>query len=117
MNAADSAAPARTPSGEDWSRIARSREFQELVARRTKFVRPAFLFFFVYFLALPVLIGFAPRFMSTQVIGTVTLAYLFALSQFAVGGIVAWLYMRESSKLDVLAKDIAARHGRLRGDD
>lgn len=116
MNAARNDAPAPAPSPEDWSRIAASREFQELAARRRRFVLPAFLFFLAYFLALPVLVGFAPGLMSTRVAGTITLAYLFALSQFAVGGIIAWLYVRTSSKLDWLAKELVARHNRLGGD-
>jgi uncharacterized membrane protein (DUF485 family) len=116
MNAAPNDSPAAAPTPDDWSRVARSREFKELAAQKKRLVLPAFLFFFVYFLALPALIGFAPRFMSTRVIGTVTLAYLFAVSQFAVGGIIAWLYVRRSSKLDLLAKDLVARH-RLHGDE
>jgi uncharacterized membrane protein (DUF485 family) len=117
MNVAQSDAPAQAPASEEWSRIAASREFTELTARRKRFVLPAFLFFLAYFLALPVLIGFAPGFMSTRVVGTVTLAYLFALSQFAADGIIAWLYVRRSSKLDVLAKELVARQDHLRGDE
>jgi len=106
--------PAPTP--EEWSRIAASPEFRELAARRRKVVRPAFLFFFLYFLALPILVGFAPRLMSTRVVGTVTVAYLFALSQFVVGGFIAWLYVRASSRLDALVQNLLMRHGQAPKD-
>ena len=113
--AADSRrAPA--PTSEEWSRIAASPEFRELAARRKRVVVPAFLFFFFYFLALPILVGFAPGLMSTRVVGTVTVAYLFALSQFVVGGFIAWLYVRASSRLDALAQDLIALHGQAPKD-
>ena len=68
-----------------WDKIAETREFQDLMATKKTFIVPAFIFFVVYYFALPVLVGYAPQFMSTKVIGEVNLAYLFALSQFAIG--------------------------------
>jgi uncharacterized membrane protein (DUF485 family) len=47
--------------------------------------------------------------MSNRVLGTVTLAYLFALSQFAVGWAIAGLYLRASTKFDKLIEDLLAR--------
>jgi uncharacterized membrane protein (DUF485 family) len=54
--------------------------------------------------------------MSRRVIGTVNLAYLFALSQFVVGWTIAWLYLKAASKFDALTKDILANvDGQQRG--
>ncbi len=89
-----------------WDRIAASREFQDLMATKKTFIVPAFIFFLVYYFALPVLVGYAPTFMATKVIGQVNLAYLFALSQFFVAWIIAALYMRAADNFDRLAKDI-----------
>jgi uncharacterized membrane protein (DUF485 family) len=97
------------PVQPDWASLATSAEFKKLVARKKAFVLPAFLFFFVYYMALPVSVGYAPKLMSTPVIGAVTLAYAFGLSQFIVGGIIAWLYVRVSAKLDLLTKDVLDR--------
>ncbi len=94
------------PQEAEWNRIAASREFQHLLAVKKTFIVPAFLFFLTYYLLLPILIGYAPRLMSKKVIGSVTLAYLFALSQFVVGWVVAWLYLRASSRFDKLAEEI-----------
>jgi len=105
------------PTREEWSRIAASPEFRDLAARRKRIVLPGFLFFLFYFLALPTLVGFAPSFMSTRVAGTVTVAYLFALSQFVVGGFIAWLYVRASSRLDALAQNLLMRHGQAPKDE
>ena len=88
-----------------WDKIAESKEFQDLMATKKTFIVPAFIFFVVYYFALPVLVGYAPQFMSTKV-GYVNLAYLFALSQFFVAWIIAGLYVRAANNFDRLAKDI-----------
>jgi uncharacterized membrane protein (DUF485 family) len=89
-----------------WDEIATSKPFQDLMATKRTFIVPAFIFFVVYYFALPVLVGYAPQFMSTKVIGEVNLAYLFALSQFFVAWIIAGLYVRAANNFDQLAKDI-----------
>jgi uncharacterized membrane protein (DUF485 family) len=89
-----------------WDRIAASREFQDLMAIKKTFIVPAFIFFLVYYFALPVLVGYAPKFMSMKVIGQVNLAYLFALSQFFMAWIIAGLYVKAANNFDRLAKDI-----------
>ena len=88
-----------------WDEIAASRPFQDLMATKKIFIVPAFIFFVIYYFALPVLVGYAPQFMSTK-IGFVNLAYLFALSQFFVAWIIAGLYVKAANNFDRLAKDI-----------
>jgi uncharacterized membrane protein (DUF485 family) len=96
------------PSGSQsvWDRIAESKEFKDLMAIKRTFIVPAFIFFVLYYFALPVLVGYAPQFMATKVIGQVNLAYLFALSQFFVAWIIAFLYVKAANNFDRLAKDI-----------
>ena len=106
MNRPCGAPTRRRPDEADWNRIARSAQFQHLLAIKKMFIVPAFLFFLAYYLLLPILLGYAPRLMSTRVAGTVTLAYFFALSQFVVGWIIAWLYLRASSRFDKLVNDV-----------
>ncbi len=88
-----------------WDKIAESREFKDLMATKKTFIVPAFIFFVVYYFALPVLVGYAPAFMSIKV-GPVNLAYLFALSQFFVAWLIAGLYVKAANNFDRLAKDI-----------
>ena len=95
-------APERT----SWDEIAESNAFKDLMATKRVFIVPAFLFFVAYYFALPVLVGYAPQFMSTKVIGQVNLAYLFALSQFFVAWMIAALYVRAANNFDRLSKDI-----------
>jgi uncharacterized membrane protein (DUF485 family) len=98
------------PVQSDWDKIANSPEFKHLVALKKTFILPAFTIFFVYYFALPIAVGFAPKWMSTAITGDVTLGYLFALSQFVFGGIIAWLYLGASAKFDALTGDILRNH-------
>jgi len=90
----------------EWDRIAGTQEFKDLMATKKVFIVPAFVFFIVYYFLLPVLVGYAPQFMATKVIGVVNLAYLFALSQFFMAWTIAWLYVKAAGDFDKLAKDI-----------
>ena len=93
-------------SQSEWDRIAASREFKDLMATKKMFIVPAFVFFVLYYFALPILVGYAPNFMAIKVVGNVNLAYLFALSQFFVAWIIAWLYVKAANDFDRLSKDI-----------
>lgn len=92
-----------------WDKIAESQEFKDLMDTKKIFIIPAFIFFVIYYFALPVLVGYAPQFMSTKVIGEVNLAYLFALSQFFVAWLIAGLYVKAANDFDRLAKDIVEK--------
>ena len=89
-----------------WNRVAESSEFKHLMAVKKVFIVPAFIFFLDYYFALPVLVGYAPHFMSTKVWGAVNLAYVFALSQFFACWIIAGLYVKVADNFDELSKDI-----------
>lgn len=107
-NRAESVPP--QPSGQnEWDRIAGSEQFKDLLQIKKTFIVPAFIFFFVYYFALALLVGYTPKLASTRVIGTITVGYLFALSQFVVGWIIAGLYLLASTRFDALTKDILAQ--------
>ena len=99
----------------NWDRVAASEGFGRLVKEKKKFIVPASVFFIVYFFALPVLVGYAPDFMKRRVIGSVNLAYLFALSQFFMAWVVALLYVRAASRHDRMAREIANEQGEKKG--
>lgn len=91
----------------NWNHVAASNEFKSLVKAKLKFIIPATAFFLVYFFALPVLVGYAPDLMNRRVVGSVNVAYLFALSQFFMAWIVALLYVRAARRHDQMARKIA----------
>src|SRR5271154_5151451 len=106
MNPLPESGPSRRPNEAEWNRVAQSAQFRHLLAVKRAFIIPAFVFFVAYYLLLPVLVGYAPRLMSASVVGTVTVAYLFALSHFVVGWTIACLYLKASSRFNELVKDV-----------
>ena len=102
---------------QEWDRIAASEEFKRLIAAKKSFIVPAFLFFCGYNFMLPILVAIAPRMMATPILGAVTIGWLFALSQFVVGGIVAWLYMRAAARFDALTKNVLHRAAAIERED
>jgi uncharacterized membrane protein (DUF485 family) len=90
----------------EWDLVANNEEFKNLMAAKARFIVPATLIFVVYYFALPVLVGYAPKFMSTPVLGPVNIAYLFALSQFFVAWFIAWLYIRAADRFDAIARNV-----------
>ena len=90
----------------DWERLAASAEFKSLLRAKARFVIPATVFFIAYYFALPLLVGYAPALMAKKVFGVVNVAYLFALSQFFMAWILAWLYVRAAGRFDKLAQSV-----------
>ena len=87
--------------------VAKDPEMVELENRHRRFVWPITIFFLVYYLALPIRAGTAPDLMGTKVFGEFTFGYLFALSEFLMAFVVAWVYARwAASRMDPLATDL-----------
>ncbi|MBI3940404.1 MAG: DUF485 domain-containing protein [Acidobacteria bacterium] len=90
-------------------------EFKALIRAKRRFILPATVFFIIYYFALPVLVGYAPRLMEKRVVGVVNIAYLFALSQFFMAWILAALYMRAASRFDQMVRRIIEKTQNHRG--
>ena len=87
--------------------IGKDPEMVELEHRHRRFVWPATVFFLIYYMSLNVLAGTSPELMGTKVIGQFTFGYLFALSQFVMAFVVAWVYSRWAARrMDPLATDL-----------
>ncbi len=94
----------------EWDRLAALASFKALLAAKRRFIVPATVVFIVYYFALPVLVGYAPRLMAAKVFGVINVAYLFALSQFLVAWIVAVLYVRAASRFDAMARAVVDQY-------
>jgi uncharacterized membrane protein (DUF485 family) len=87
--------------------VAKDPEMVELENRHRRFVWPATAFFLIYYMALNVLAGTSPDLMGTKLFGEFTFGYLFALSQFVMAFVVAWVYSRwAATRIDPLAADL-----------
>jgi uncharacterized membrane protein (DUF485 family) len=87
-------------------RIASDPAFRDLLARKKSFIVRTTIFFMVYYFALLVLVGWAPKLMKTEILGKLNLAYLFALSQFFMAWIVALIYVKKAAQWDADAAKI-----------
>ena len=87
----------------DWAAIEQTAEFRALVRAKRAFIVPASLFFVVYYFALPALVGYFPNLMSIRVAGQINVAYLFALSQFAMAWTLMAAYVRRARTYDRMA--------------
>ncbi len=84
-----------------------SPEFKELERSKSRFIIPATIFFMVYYFALPVLVGFFPETMDTRLFTGFSVAYLFALSQFFMAWILAFIYLLYfAPKIDLMVRNI-----------
>lgn len=93
----------------EWEKLEQDPAFKDLTQKRLSFIVPATIFFIVYYFSLPVLVGYFPDFMSTKVIGNINLAYLFALSQFAMTWILTAVYVKRAKAWDEQAEAIVAK--------
>jgi uncharacterized membrane protein (DUF485 family) len=95
--------------------VGKDPEMVELENRHRRFVWPATVFFLIYYMALNILAGAAPDLMGTKLFGEFTFGYLFALSQFVMAFVVAWVYSRwAASRIDPLATDLREKLHRQR---
>jgi len=94
--------PERGHSAADiYLEVQRSAAFQEVRGRYRRFVVPASLAFFVWYLAYVVAASIAPSLMARPVAGAVNVAMVAGLGQFLSTFLLTWAY---------------ARHARLRRD-
>ena len=95
--------------------VGKDPEMVELERRHQRFVWPTTAFFLIYYMALNVLAGTSPGLMGTKLFGEFTFGYLFALSQFVMAFVVAWVYSRwAATRMDPLAADLREKLRRQR---
>ena len=94
----------------NWAEIEAKPAFRHLLARKARFIIPATIFVLIYYLALPVLVGYYPELMKKKVWGEVNMAYVFALSQFFMAWIMAFIYVRVAAQWDKSAAEVIHDH-------
>ncbi len=86
---------------QEWVRVERTQAFKELVRRKRAFIIPATIFFLVFYFGLPFLAGFTTV-LNVKVVGSLTLAYVYAFAQFAMTWILMHLYVSRANRWDEL---------------
>ena len=91
----------------NWSAIDADPRFQELHARKSRFLWGLMAFSVVYYFLLPIGAAYFTDLYKIKVWGSINVGLLFALSQFIVAWGIAWFYARRASQFDALADQIA----------
>ena len=86
---------------DEWVRVERTPAFKELVRAKKAFIIPATIFFLVFYFGLPFLAAFTTV-LNVKVIGSLTLAYIYALAQFAMTWILMHVYVSRANGWDDL---------------
>lgn len=93
------------PSETDYQRVQRSQEFQDLRRRFRNFVFPMTAFFLIWYFLYVLLAAYAHDFMSTRVVGTITVGLLFGLAQFVTTFAITMIYANWANrKQDAVAE-------------
>ena len=95
-----------------WDAIFADPDFAALKRAKRRFIIPGTIFFLVYYMSLPVLVGFFPDAMKTPVWGKVNVAYAFALSQFIMTWVLCALYVRVARRWDIMNAALLAKFNR-----
>ncbi|WP_257967976.1 DUF485 domain-containing protein [Peribacillus deserti] len=95
----------------DYSRIARSQSFQDLLSEKKKFILPITIFFFCFYFALPILTSYSDI-LNTPFIGSITWAWVFAFLQFIMTWGLCMLYSRKAARFDQLAEKVIQERGK-----
>ena len=91
----------------DWDSIVRDPRFQSLHRRKSAFLWSLMGFSVVWYFLLPIGAAYFQDLFRVRVWGVINIGLLFALSEFALAWIVAWLYSRKASRdFDQLAAQI-----------
>jgi uncharacterized membrane protein (DUF485 family) len=98
-----------TSDAVDWDAVIRDPRFQSLHKRKSAFLWGLMAVSVIYYFLLPVGAAYFQDLFKIRVWGVVNVGLLFALSEFAVAWIVAWIYSRKASRdFDQLAAQICA---------
>ncbi len=91
----------------NWQAIDADPRFQALHRKKSRFLWSLMLFSMVYYFLLPIGAAYFQEIFKIRVWGAVNIGLLFALSEFVVAWLVAYIYSRKANaEFDSMAQDI-----------
>jgi uncharacterized membrane protein (DUF485 family) len=88
-----------------YSEVAKSHEFKQLLKAKRKFILPMSLFFFCFYIALPLMTSYSKA-LNTKEIGEVTWAWMFAFAQFVMTWSLCMIYSKRAESFDKMAEGV-----------
>ena len=91
----------------NWRAIDADPRFQALHRKKSRFLWSLMIFSMVYYFLLPIGAAYFQELFKIKVWGPVNIGLLFALSEFVVAWLVAYIYSRKANaEFDAMAQDI-----------
>ncbi len=91
----------------DWKAIDSDPKFQELHRKKTTFLWGLMVFSMVYYFLLPIGAAYFQDLFKTKVWGPVNFGILFALSEFVVAWLIAFVYSKKANaQFDAMSQEI-----------
>ncbi|KIL38755.1 membrane protein [Gordoniibacillus kamchatkensis] len=94
----------------NYTDIAKSGKFRELLRQKRKFLVPMTVFFFAFYFLLPILTSYT-TFLNAPALGPVSWAWLFAFAQFIMTWALCIVYSRRAVKFDALIQEVKREQG------
>lgn len=91
-----------------YSEVARSPEFKQLLKAKRNFILPMSLFFFCFYIALPLMTSYS-KVLNTKAIGEITWSWLFAFGQFIMTWALCMIYSKKAESFDQMAEGILTK--------
>lgn len=89
----------------DYTKIAQSTSFQQLLNEKRKFLLPFTLFFLAFYFTLPVLTAYS-KVLNNAALGPVSWAWVFAFAQFIMTWALCSIYTRKAASFDERVEEI-----------
>ena len=91
----------------NWAAINADPRFQALHKKKTTFLWSLMIFSVIYYFMLPIGAAYLPELFKIKVWGVVNVAILFALSEFFVAWVIAFIYAKKANaQFDAMAREI-----------
>ncbi|WP_156178096.1 DUF485 domain-containing protein [Bacillus sp. SA1-12] len=89
----------------DYSKIAQSAKFKELLHKKRNFILPMSLFYLAFYFTLPIMTAYSTV-LNQPAIGSVSWAWVFAFAQFIMTWALCILYSKRAAKFDEMVDEI-----------
>jgi len=99
----------------NWAAIDADPRFQALHRKKTRFLWGLMIFSVIYYFLLPIGAAYYQDLFKMQVWGPVNIGILFALSEFVVAWLIAYIYARKAVKFDAMAQELVNDAHRIGG--
>jgi uncharacterized membrane protein (DUF485 family) len=94
----------------EYSKVAQSEKFKELIASKKRFIIPMTVFFLLFYFILPILTSYS-NVLNNSAIGPISWAWVYAFAQFVMTWALCIIYSKKSKEFDRKIEEIKSDIG------